>query len=102
MINLLAIETSNAICSVGLRIDGNRFIRSEHVDKRHNERLLPMLSSLCEEAGLGQRQLLEKLDGVAFGHLVVVHLELVEPVHRAGRKVSIELTNSAAERVRRG
>lgn len=67
MINLLAIETSNAICSVGLYLDGNRFIRSEHVDKRHNERLLPMLSSLREEAGLSQSELLEKLAGVAFG-----------------------------------
>ncbi len=67
MINLLAIETSNAICSVGLCIDGNRFVRSEHVDKRHNERLLPMLSSLRDEAGLSQSQLLEQLAGVAFG-----------------------------------
>lgn len=67
MINLLAIETSGAICSVGLQLDGNRFKRSEHVEKRHNELLLPMLSSLLDDAGLSQAQLLEKLDGVAFG-----------------------------------
>lgn len=66
MINLLAIETSGAICSVGLHVDGNRFTRSEHVEKRHNELLLPMLSGLLEDAGLSHTQLLGKLDGVAF------------------------------------
>ena len=49
MVNLLAIETSGAVCSVGLCVDGNRFVRSEHVEKKHNERLLPMLEGLRED-----------------------------------------------------
>ncbi len=67
MNNLLAIETSGAVCSVGLSVDGNRFIRSEHVEKKHNERLLPMLEQLLEEAGLDRPAFLEAIDTVAFG-----------------------------------
>jgi tRNA threonylcarbamoyladenosine biosynthesis protein TsaB len=67
MVNLLAIETSGAICSVGLCVDGNRFVRSEHVEKKHNERLLPMLEALREEAGLSRPALLDAIDTVAFG-----------------------------------
>lgn len=67
MNNLLAIETSGALCSVGLCVDGNRFVRSEHVEKKHNERLLPMLEQLREEAGLSRQLLLNMIDVVAFG-----------------------------------
>ncbi len=67
MTNLLAIETSGAVCSVGLCVDGNRFVRSEHVEKKHNERLLPMLQLLCEDAGLSRQALLDAIDSVAFG-----------------------------------
>ncbi len=67
MVNLLAIETSGAVCSVGLWMDGNRFVRSEHVQKKHNERLLPMLEALRKEAGLSQPALLDAIDMVAFG-----------------------------------
>ena len=67
MVNLLAIETSGALCSVGLCVDGNRFVRSEHVQKKHNERLLPMLDALREDAGLSQAALLDAIDSVAFG-----------------------------------
>jgi tRNA threonylcarbamoyladenosine biosynthesis protein TsaB len=64
---MLAIETSGEICSVGLNVDGNRFVVSEHVQKKHNERLLPMLTELRETAGLSQTALLDCLDTVAFG-----------------------------------
>lgn len=67
MINLLAIETSGAVCSVGLCVDGNRFVLSEHVQKKHNERLLPMLALLCEEARLSRQAMLEAIGSVAFG-----------------------------------
>ena len=67
MTNLLAIETSGAVCSVGLCVDGNRFVRSEHVEKKHNERLLPMLDALLGDADLSQGDLLTLLDVVAFG-----------------------------------
>ena len=65
--NLLAIEASQGICSVGLLRDGTRIVLSEHVRKKHNERLLPMLSELRETAGLTQPALLDTLDAVAFG-----------------------------------
>lgn len=67
MVNLLAIETSGAICSVGLYVNGNRLVRSEHVEKKHNERLLPMLEALREESGLSRPALLDAIDSVAFG-----------------------------------
>jgi tRNA threonylcarbamoyladenosine biosynthesis protein TsaB len=67
MTNTLAIETSGEICSVGLNVDGNRFVVSEHVQKKHNERLLPMLTELREAAGLSQSALLDCLGAVAFG-----------------------------------
>lgn len=65
--NLLAIETSQGICSVGLLLDGTRIVLSEHVEKKHNERLLPMLTELRDSAGLTQQGLMECLDFVAFG-----------------------------------
>ncbi len=67
MNNLLAIETSGALCSVCLRLDGNRFSATEHVEKRHNELLLPMLSDVCRQAGISQNQLTDCLQTVAFG-----------------------------------
>lgn len=67
MKNLLAIETSGASCSVALEMDGNRISACEHVQKRHNEVLLPMLSDLCERAGLDSAALCQRLDALAFG-----------------------------------
>ena len=67
MTNLLAIDTSGDVCAVGLLLNGNRFLRTEHVEKRHNERLLPLLEELREQAGLDQSQLRVALDAVAFG-----------------------------------
>jgi tRNA threonylcarbamoyladenosine biosynthesis protein TsaB len=67
MRNLLAIETSGAACSVCLAIDGTRFSRVEHVGRGHNERLLPMLSALCDDAGLETPALGGRLQAVAFG-----------------------------------
>lgn len=67
MKNVLAIETSGALCTVGLSLDGNRFFSSEHVAKRHNERLLPMLTGLTEMAGLSRTALVASVDVVAFG-----------------------------------
>jgi tRNA threonylcarbamoyladenosine biosynthesis protein TsaB len=64
---MLAIETSGAVCSVGLLVDGNRFVCREHVEKKHNERLLPMLQTLAEQAGVTRPALMEAIDAVAFG-----------------------------------
>lgn len=67
MQNLLAIETSGNVCAVGLVLDGTRLSRCEHVAKRHNERLLPMLDELAREAGLSHPALVARLAAVAFG-----------------------------------
>ena len=67
MNSLLAIETSGAYCSVCLRHDGNRFSATEHVEKKHNEKLLPMLNSVCRRAGIDQGRLIDSLEAVAFG-----------------------------------
>jgi tRNA threonylcarbamoyladenosine biosynthesis protein TsaB len=67
MKNVLAIETSGALCSVCLRLDGNWFSATEHVERRHNELLLSMLSEIREKAGLNQHQFAESVDAVAFG-----------------------------------
>ena len=66
MTNLLGIDSAGTHCSVALDIDGNRFLRSEHVERRHNERLLPLLDRLLEEAEMTRRALLDQLDAVAF------------------------------------
>ena len=67
MTDLLAIETSGASCSVCLSIDGTRFTAIEHVDKRHNELLLGMLTDVRVRAGLSAQELMRALDAVAFG-----------------------------------
>ncbi len=67
MKNVLAIETSGALCTVALSMDGNRFVRSEHVEKKHNERLLPLLTELVGMTGLSRPALISKLHAVAFG-----------------------------------
>jgi tRNA threonylcarbamoyladenosine biosynthesis protein TsaB len=67
MMNLLAIETSADVCSIGLSLNGNRFSLTEHVDRRHNEYLLRMLARLREEADLSPREFNHALEAVAFG-----------------------------------
>jgi len=52
---------------VCLSIDGNRFSKTEHVERRHNELLLPMLSDVFERAGLHGDASRARLDAVAFG-----------------------------------
>ncbi|MGE0625466.1 MAG: tRNA (adenosine(37)-N6)-threonylcarbamoyltransferase complex dimerization subunit type 1 TsaB [Pseudomonadales bacterium] len=67
MKNVLAMETSGDFCTVGLLLDGNRFHIHEHVDKRHNERLLPLLGDLISMAGISRAELIGNLHAVAFG-----------------------------------
>jgi len=67
MTNVLAIETSGAVCTVALSLDGNRFHLSEHVEKRHNERLLPMLTELTAAAGINRETLIGSVQAIGFG-----------------------------------
>jgi tRNA threonylcarbamoyladenosine biosynthesis protein TsaB len=60
---ILALETSGSVCSVCLDCDGTRFELTHHVERRHNELLLGMIDEVCEQAGVGRRQ----LSALAFG-----------------------------------
>lgn len=59
---LLAIETATETCSVALAIDGEIEERYEHAPRLHAERLLPWVTELLAEAGLG----FGALDAIAF------------------------------------
>ena len=67
MSSLLALQTSGAICSVCLHLDGTRFEVTEHVERRHNELLLSMLNTVCERADVDPGELGNHIDAVAFG-----------------------------------
>jgi tRNA threonylcarbamoyladenosine biosynthesis protein TsaB len=60
---LLAIDTATEACSAALLLDGRTLARSEVAGRSHTERLLPMVSGLLAEAGVGVRQ----LDGIVCG-----------------------------------
>ena len=59
---IIAIETTTQACSAALLLDGIIKERYQWADRQHTQLLLPMLTSLLEEAGLRQTQ----LDAVAF------------------------------------
>jgi tRNA threonylcarbamoyladenosine biosynthesis protein TsaB len=60
---LLAIDTATDVCSVALARGERVSERAEGVGQRHSERILPMVQSLLNEAGLQLRD----CDAVAFG-----------------------------------
>lgn len=60
---LLAVETSSELCSAALVVDGQTYGREEEAPNRHGEVLLPMVSALLAEAGVGAAE----LDALAFG-----------------------------------
>jgi tRNA threonylcarbamoyladenosine biosynthesis protein TsaB len=62
MATILALETSGAVCSVAVAADGSVFAETEHVDRRHNDLLLPMVERVLETAGVRR----DRLDAVAF------------------------------------
>tara|TARA_B110000014_G_C20124650_1_gene598090 strand:+ start:516 stop:1181 length:666 start_codon:yes stop_codon:yes gene_type:complete len=50
MPNILAIETSGAVCSVGLLIKGNEFFFHDRDSTHHSENLLDIIEQLLSEA----------------------------------------------------
>lgn len=62
-LQLLAIETSQDVCSVALNTRGGLVARSEHTPRGHASRLLPMVDEVLAEAGVG----LPAVDAIAYG-----------------------------------
>lgn len=62
-IKLLAIDTTESACSAALLMGDEVRYRFELADRRHSERILPMMDSLLADAGLS----LNNLDALAFG-----------------------------------
>ncbi len=63
MTTLLALDTATEACSVAL-LHGDRVLsRYEVIPRMHAQRLLPLVRSVLDEAGLA----LTRLDGLAFG-----------------------------------
>jgi tRNA threonylcarbamoyladenosine biosynthesis protein TsaB len=62
-VNLLAVETSTALCSVALLRGGDLFLEEVLAENRHAEILMPMVRRVLERAHLSAAA----LDGFAFG-----------------------------------
>ena len=63
ILKILALDTSQAYCSVALGLDGALLCRERHAPRRHTEHILPQVESVLAEAGLR----LAELDALAFG-----------------------------------
>ena len=61
MSKILAIDTSNALCSAALSIDSRIALRFSDQERQHARRLLPMIAELLAE----QNQQLTALDVIA-------------------------------------
>ena len=62
-LNILALETSSAWCSVALWLDGRTIEREELAGQRHSELLVPMVDEVLAQAALD----LSALHAIAFG-----------------------------------
>lgn len=60
---ILALDTSTEFCSVAVLADGELFSREILAGQSHSARLLPLVTEVLAECGLG----LADLDGIAFG-----------------------------------
>ena len=61
--NLIALETSTRRLSVALWLDGELVERAEEIPNGGSERLLPWVTELLADAGMGFKD----VDGIAFG-----------------------------------
>ena len=60
---ILAIDTTQEVCSAALQVDTALIFREEHAPRDHTRLILPQVESLLAEAELG----LSDLDALAFG-----------------------------------
>ncbi|WP_440616564.1 tRNA (adenosine(37)-N6)-threonylcarbamoyltransferase complex dimerization subunit type 1 TsaB [Cysteiniphilum sp. 6C5] len=73
--NILAIDTSTAYCSIALFTDDKEcFSVTRHIPRKHNEQLLPMIDELVQQAGIGKRDINLLAYGVGPGSFVGVRL----------------------------
>jgi len=63
MTRILAIDTATEACSAALWVNDTCLYREELAPQAHTRKILPMVQSLLDEAGLG----LSQLDAIAFG-----------------------------------
>jgi len=62
-LNIIALDTSTAYCSLALWQDGIVCSKDVMAGQQHSELLLPMLQAMLAEAGITLKQ----IDGIAFG-----------------------------------
>ena len=73
--NILAIDTSSAYCSVAIFTKGNQcFSLTRHIPRKHNEQLLPMIDEVVKQAGIYKRDINLLAYGVGPGSFVGVRL----------------------------
>ncbi|SIQ12144.1 tRNA threonylcarbamoyladenosine biosynthesis protein TsaB [Aeromonas sp. RU39B] len=63
MLKILAVDTATEACSAALLMGEQVFSRFEEAPRDHTRKILPMVQSLLDEAGIT----LEDLDAIAFG-----------------------------------
>lgn len=73
--NILAIDTSSAYCSIALFTDDKQcFSVTRHIPRKHNEQLLPMIDELVIQSGIHKREINLLAYGVGPGSFVGVRL----------------------------
>lgn len=73
--NILAIDTSSAYCSIALFTkDKSCFSITRHIPRKHNEALLPMIDELIKQAGINKKEINLLAYGIGPGSFVGVRL----------------------------
>ncbi|WP_042011285.1 tRNA (adenosine(37)-N6)-threonylcarbamoyltransferase complex dimerization subunit type 1 TsaB [Aeromonas fluvialis] len=62
-LKILAVDTATEACSAALLVGDRQFSRWEEAPRDHTRKILPMVQSLLDEAGIS----LSDLDAIAFG-----------------------------------
>ncbi|WP_119329096.1 tRNA (adenosine(37)-N6)-threonylcarbamoyltransferase complex dimerization subunit type 1 TsaB [Cysteiniphilum halobium] len=72
--NILAIDTSSAYCSVALFTEKQCFSLTRHIPRKHNEALLPMIDELIKQSGIDKKEIDLLAYGIGPGSFVGVRL----------------------------